>query len=135
MTRYLLDTNAVGDLMNHRHGVDVLAKEARQRGAVIGTCELVVAELFFGVENSATKDENLPRLRHALGGLKCWPLSRAASQEFGRLAALLKRQGRPIGAIDVLIAAIAMTMPNCVVVSNDKDMFEIPGLTVENWAS
>ena len=32
MTRNLLDTNAVGDLMNHRYGVDARAKEARQGG-------------------------------------------------------------------------------------------------------
>jgi tRNA(fMet)-specific endonuclease VapC len=134
MIRYLLDTNAVSDLMNHRHGVDARAKEARQRGEVLGTSEPVVAELYFGLENSATRDENLPLLRHALGGLKCWPLSRAASQEFGRLAALLKREGRMIGPMDILTAAIAMTLPNCVVVSKDRDFREIPGLTVENWA-
>ena len=46
MTRYLLDTNAVGDLINHRHDVEVRAKEARLRGDVIGTCEVVVAELY-----------------------------------------------------------------------------------------
>jgi tRNA(fMet)-specific endonuclease VapC len=135
MTRYLLDTNAVSDLMNHRFGVDVRAKDARLRGAVIGTCEPVVAELYFGVENSASRDENLPVLGRALAGLKCWPLSRAASQEFGRLAAILKRDGRMIGPMDILIASIALTLPDCSVVSKDKDMLQIPGLTVENWAS
>ncbi len=134
MTRYLLDTNAVGDLINHRCGVDVRAKDARLRGAVVGTCEPVAAELYFGVENSATRDENLAKLRHALAGLKCWPLTRAASQEFGRLAAILKREGRVIGPMDILIASIAITLSNCIIVSKDKDMPQIPGLTVENWA-
>ena len=134
MTRYLLDTNAVGDLINHRLGVDLRAKEARLRGAVVGTCEPVAAELFFGVENSATRDENCAKLQHALAGLKCWPLTRAASQEFGRQAAILKRNGRVIGPMDLLIASIALTLPNCIVVSKDKDMLQIPGLIVENWA-
>src|SRR6266568_2911275 len=107
MTRYLLDTNAVGDWLNKRHDVDVRVREARQRGAVIGTCEPVVAELFFGVENSATRDDNLIILRRALSGLKCWPLSRAASHEFGRLMAILTRAGQVIGPGDVLIAPIA----------------------------
>lgn len=31
MKRYLLDTNAVSDWMNQRHGVDLRAREARQR--------------------------------------------------------------------------------------------------------
>jgi C4-dicarboxylate transporter, DctM subunit len=108
MRRYLLDTNAVGDWMNRRYGVDVRVREARLRGDVIGTCEPVVAELYFGVENSATRDENLVRLRRALAGLKCWPLSRTVSQEFGRLMAALKREGRPTGTMDVLIAAIGL---------------------------
>jgi tRNA(fMet)-specific endonuclease VapC len=133
MTRYLLDTNAVGDFLNHRHGVPARVHEARTRGSVIGTCEPVVAELFFGVENSATRDENLARLKRGLRRIKCWPLTRQASGEYGRLALALKRTGRVIGQIDVLIAAIAISFGDCAVVSNDKDMLVIPGLVVVNW--
>jgi tRNA(fMet)-specific endonuclease VapC len=133
MTRYPLDSDAVGDLMKRRYGVDVRVREARSSGAVVGTCEPVVAELFFGVENSDTRDDNLDRLQRALPGLKCWPLTRDASQEFGRLMAILEREGKPIGPMDVLIAAIALTLPNCVVVSIDSDLHRIPRLTVENW--
>lgn len=133
MRRYLLDTNAVGDWINRRHAVHLRARQARQRGAMLGTCEPVVAELFFGVENSFTRDENRVLLRQSLAGLKCWPLSRAASEEFGRLMAELKQAGRTIGPFDVLIAAIAITLGSCTVVSNDTDMKSIPRLTVENW--
>ncbi len=94
----------------------------------------MVAELFFGVENSDTRDENAERLQRALSGLKCWPLTREASREFGRIMATLKRAGTMIGPMDVLIAAIALTLPECVVVSKDTDLLDIPGLTVENWA-
>jgi tRNA(fMet)-specific endonuclease VapC len=133
MKRYLLDTNAVGDFINHRFGVTERAQEARVRGAVIGTCEPVVAELFFGVENSATRDENLKRLQHGLSRLRCWPLDRRASEEFGRVAAALKRAGRLIGPIDMLVAAIALTLGDCTVVTNDKDYLAVPGLSVEDW--
>jgi len=43
--------------------------------------------------------------------------------------------GRPIGVIDSMIAAIAMTLGNCRVVSTDSDLLAVPGLTVENWRS
>jgi hypothetical protein len=33
------------------------------------------------------------------------------------------------------IGAIARTLPNCIVVSNDADLLAISGITVENWAS
>jgi len=134
MRRYLLDTNAVGDWMNRRQGVDLRAREARGRGGVIGTCEPVVAELFFGVENSDTRDENVMRLQRALATLKCWPLTREASREFGRIMTTLKRSGTLIGPMDVLVAAIARTLSDCVVVSKDTDLHHIPGLAVENWA-
>lgn len=65
MRRYLLDTNAVGDWLNRRHGVDLRVREARSRGAVIGICEPVAAEPFFGVENSDTRNENAERLKRA----------------------------------------------------------------------
>jgi tRNA(fMet)-specific endonuclease VapC len=133
MTRYLLDTNAVSDFINHRYGVSERAREARVRGAVIGTCEPVVAELFFGLENSASRDENLQRLRHGLSRLRCWPLDRRASEEFGRLVVALKRVGRLIGPMDMLIAAIALSLGDCTVVTNDKDYLSVPGLKVENW--
>jgi len=35
MNRYLLDTNAVGDFINHRYGLPQRVGEARRRGAII----------------------------------------------------------------------------------------------------
>jgi tRNA(fMet)-specific endonuclease VapC len=35
--------------------------------------------------------------------------------------------------IDIMIAAIACELRNCVVVSSDSDLSAIPGLRVENW--
>ena len=134
MTRYLLDTNAVGDLMNGRHGVELRVKQASREGAIIGTCEVVAAELFFGAENSANRDTNLALLNQTLAGLRTWPLTRAASKEFGRLSATMKKRGKAIGSLDVMIAAIALTL-DCVVVSRDSDMLAVPGLPVENWAT
>jgi tRNA(fMet)-specific endonuclease VapC len=92
-----------------------------------------VAELFAGIENSATRDDNLVVLRRTLAGLKCWPLNRRASEEFGRLFVALKRAGRLIGPIDMLVAAIALSLGDCTVVTTDKDFQSVPGLKVENW--
>lgn len=135
MKRYLLDTGIMGDFINRRRGVDDHAREARKQGAAIGTCMPVVGELFFGVEASQTRDENRKRLTRALSGIPCWPYSREAAEEYGRLAAELKRIGRTIQQIDIMIAAIARTLGDCTVVSRDGDLTEVPGLPVENWAT
>lgn len=133
MTRYLLDTKAVADFINHRYGLPARVAEALRQGAIIGTCESVVAELLFGAENSAAPAENLRRRDHGLSRLRCWPLDRKASQEFGRLVCTLKKAGRLIGPIDSMIAAIALSLGNCVVVTKDEDFRAVPGLRVENW--
>ena len=89
MKRYLLDTGIIGHFIDHRHGVDLRVCEARQLGARIGTCFPVIGELFAGVELSASREKNLPRLRRALTQLICWPFDRAAAEEFGRVFAEL----------------------------------------------
>jgi tRNA(fMet)-specific endonuclease VapC len=133
--RYLLDTGIMGDFINHRRGVDGRVRKARRQGARIGTCLPVVGELFFGVEASAIRDENLKRLKRALSGVVCWPFDRPAAEEYGRLAAELRRIGRPMQQIDIQIAATALSLGDCTVVSADSDLAAVPGLSVENWAS
>jgi tRNA(fMet)-specific endonuclease VapC len=90
--------------------------------------------LFFGVEASATREANLARLKRALSQIVCWPFDRGAAEEYGRLAAILKRTGRPMQQIDIQIAAIALSLGNTTVASADSDLAAVPGLAVENWA-
>jgi len=57
-----------------------------------------------------------------------------AAVEYGRLAAELHRRGRAVQQIDIQVAAIALTLADCTVVSKDSDLLDVPRLTVENWA-
>jgi tRNA(fMet)-specific endonuclease VapC len=91
--------------------------------------------LFFGVEASRSRDINFARLVRALSGITCWPYTANSAKEYGRIAAELKRIGRPMQQIDIMIAAIACELGNCVVVSSDSDLSAIPGLRVENLAA
>jgi tRNA(fMet)-specific endonuclease VapC len=36
--------------------------------------------------------------------------------------------------IDIQIAAVALSLGNCTVVSGDSDLSAVPGLTVEKWS-
>jgi tRNA(fMet)-specific endonuclease VapC len=133
MRRYLLDTNTAGDLLEKRGAVPDRARKARRRGGHPGIGIPVLAELYYGVEFSATRDKNLKRLQRALAGLTIWPFEEKAAAEFGRLRAELRRLGRPMQVIDIMIAAVALSLRNCTVVSADSDLAAVPGLTVENW--
>jgi tRNA(fMet)-specific endonuclease VapC len=135
MKRCLLDTNMAGDLIDKRHGVDERVREARRKGNRIGIGIPVLGELYYGVEFSSSREKNFQRLRRAMSGLTIWPFEERAAAEFGRLRAELRRLGRPMQVIDIMIAAIALTLGDCTVVSADSDLVAVPGLSVENWAS
>jgi len=135
MKRFLLDSNAASDYINRRHHVFDRARVEVGRGNPVGIAMPVLAELAAGIERSSSRDRNMQALRTAMSALKLWPFDESAAYEYGRLLAELARQGRPIGSIDVMIAAVARSLGNCVVVSIDSDFQAVPGLTVENWRS
>lgn len=134
MKRYLLDTNALGDLVGRRRGVDVRVRAA-SRVAVVGTATPAVAEFLYGVEHSTSRDHNMRIAQRALARLVVWPFDLAAAEEYGRLFARLRTAGRMMQQPDVMIAAVARMLTNCTVVSSDSDMHAVPGLSVEDWRS
>ncbi len=134
MKRYLLDTGPAQDMINRRRGVLERVDEERHLGNRIGICVPVLGELWSGVEGSISRDRNAQRLRNTLSRLVVWPYTNDAAAEFGRLFAALRQLGRPMQQVDIQIAAIALSLGNCTVVSTDSDLNAVPGLTVENWA-
>jgi tRNA(fMet)-specific endonuclease VapC len=132
--RYLLDTNALADCIFRRRGVHDRTRAARLAGHKVGTGIPVLAELYAGIEFSATRDANLNVVNRHVGLFRHWPFTTEAAREFGRLYATLRSSGRTIQTVDLMIAAIAITLGNCRVITSDSDLSAIPGLNVENWA-
>lgn len=133
MSRFLLDTGPAQKFVTKDPLVTRVAKERRQQGHMIGICIPVLGELWSGVEGSDSRDVNAQRLLNQLSRLVLWPYDKPAAAEFGRVFALLRKIGRPMQQIDIQIAAIAMTLGNCTVVTTDSDLSAVPGLSVENW--
>jgi len=134
LRRYLLDTGPAADFVNRRQGVYERAKQAAGNGDRLGICTPVLGELWAGVCGSATRKQNEQRLIRRLNDLVVWPFEENAARQFGELFAELRRLGRPMQQIDVQIAAIALTLGNCTVVTKDSDFQAVPGLTIENWS-
>ena len=65
---------------------------------------------------------------------RLWPFTPQAAAIYGRLYAELRRKGRVIQQVDLQIAAIALELGQCKVVTEDSDLSAVPGLSVENWA-
>lgn len=102
-------------------------------GHMIGIATPVLAELYYGVEYSDTADHNRKLLQRSLSDLSLWTLTEEASEVYGRVRADMRRSGRTIQAIDVMVAAIALSLSRCIVVSCDRDLLAVKGLSVENW--
>ena len=134
MMRYLLDTGIAQDFINHRNGVRECADLVRHQGSRIGICTPVLGELWSGVDGSNSRERNLQLLRRALSRLVVWPYTNEAAEQYGRVFAELRRIGRPMQQIDIMVAAIAFSLGECTVVSDDSDLAAVPGLAVENWA-
>ena len=109
-------------------------RQAGRAGHRVGTGLPAVAEVLYGLEYGGRPDD-IRRFEAGLRRLILWPFDLAAAREFGRLMAVLRRAGRPMQVTDVRLAAIALSLGNCTVVTSDTDLSAVPGLAVENWAA
>ena len=134
MRRYLLDSNALNLFVFRRSGVYDRSVEARRGGATIGTAIPVVAELLGGTLFSASSGVNLPRVTRGIRLLRVSPFDMPAALEYARPYATLRPVGVEMQAIDLMIAAVAMTLSDCTVVTSDGDFRRVPGLRVADWA-
>ena len=56
-----------------------------------------------------------------------------AAEEFGRLRAILRRQGSVFSPLDLQIAAVALSRNLTLVTRNTRDFVATPGLRIEDW--
>lgn len=131
MTRYLLDTNILSELIRNPQG------KAAQRIARVGedricTSIIVAAELRYGCAKSGSS-----RLTQAvedlLAEIDVLPFDGPADVEYGFVRSRLEAAGKPIGGNDLLIAAHAKSIDAIVVTANVDVFSRVHGLKVENW--
>ncbi len=131
MTRYMLDTNIISDLIRNPQG------KAAKRVAKVGednicTSIIVAAELRYGCAKSGS-DRLLKVVEDLLGEIDILPLEIPADSEYGGIRAELEAAGRPIGGNDLLIAAHAYATGAIIVTANADEFKRVRGLKVENW--
>lgn len=70
-----------------------------------------------------------------LEDVKVAPFDSADALESGRLSAVLKKAGTPIGHSDTLIAGHALSLKLTLVTNNVKHFSRVPELRVVNWST
>jgi tRNA(fMet)-specific endonuclease VapC len=91
------------------------------------------AELQYGVEHSADIAHNQRILDEFVARLSVWPWDQDAVAHYGRIRCHLEQKGTPIGNMDLLIAAHALSRKCTLVTNNLKEFERVPGLKTANW--
>ena len=127
----LLDTNICIYIINAKPA-DVLERFRQYRMGEVGLCSVVAAELAFGVAKSGSL-RNRQALEMFMAPLTILPFDQQASWVYGDLRADLQKRGTPIGSLDTLIAAHALSQQATLVTNNTREFAMVPGLRLENW--
>lgn len=131
--RYLLDTNICIFIINHQPPL-VRARFERVPVGEIGISSVTLSELHYGAAKSGRPTKNMKALRKFLLPLDVLAYDEHAAERYGQLRASLERAGTPIGPMDLMIAAHALSARFTVVTSNRREFDRVPGLVTEDWS-
>ena len=99
----------------------------------IGISSITLAELRYGVSKSKYAEKNANALDEFIIPLEVVSFDDTAAQAYGGIRAALELAGTPIGAMDMLIAAHAVSLGVNLVTNNTREFSRIPSITLLDW--
>jgi tRNA(fMet)-specific endonuclease VapC len=132
--RHILDTDTSIELIRSR-SASILKRLRQCQVGSVGISSITLAELQYGVAKSSDPGRNQVALLEFCAPLEILVFGPAAADAYGRIRAALEKKGLPIGPLDTLIAAQALSLPATLVTCNEREFRRIEGLKVENWLS
>ena len=134
MIKYMLDTNICIYIIKQKPE-NVINRFRQLKISSLAISAITLSELEYGVMKSSMADQNQFALSQFIAPIEILPYGDDAAQYYGNIRAFLEKQGTPIGALDMLIAAHALSV-NCTLVTNNlKEFSRVPHLLIENWIS
>jgi tRNA(fMet)-specific endonuclease VapC len=92
----------------------------------------VLCELEAGIQQTTKLEENRRRLGQLLRHVRLWPLDADSARLYGAVYIELRRQGRVLSQVDMVLAALAR-QHKLVILTTDRDFEALTDLRVENW--
>jgi predicted nucleic acid-binding protein len=125
VTPLLLDTNAYSDL---KRGSEPLAELVRAAEEILLSA-VVVGELLYGFRHGSRLKRNLAELQELLATpyARLVPVSWVTADRYARIAAYLRKKGKPIPTNDIWIAAHAAET-GAYLVSSDPHFEHVEGI-------
>jgi len=129
--RYLLDTNTASYVIKG-NPPRVRERLINVPMSEVGISVITEAELRFGV----AKHSDFPKLRLAVDEfllrLEILPWDSVAALHYAQLRSLLEARGKPMGNMDMMIAAQALAV-EAILVTSDRVFRRITQLIIEDW--
>jgi len=130
--KYLLDTDTFSFVVDGRHP-EVRRMVAEKRSEV-SISALTLAEAMFGARKRRShRLESLIDMFCEMFPVVPW--TEDAASAYADVRARLEESGKPIGDMDMLIAASAIAGGFVLVTNNVRHFQRIDGLAVENWVN
>ncbi|HIJ95981.1 MAG TPA: type II toxin-antitoxin system VapC family toxin [Desulfuromonadales bacterium] len=130
--RYMLDTNICSYILKN-HPASVKQKLEEVGAGNICISAIVLAELYYGAARHPKGIVIRREIYNFVSRLVVIPWDENAADHYGAIRASLEKTGSLVGAMDMLIAAHAMSCGTTLVTNNLREFDRIKGLTSLNW--
>jgi len=127
---YLLDTDTVS-LIVRKHP-SIIAHLIKHENDEICISAITYAELYYGLEKKGS-ERLFNEVVSIMGKITIVNFDSSQSEIYGKIRVQLEKSGTPLGDMDMLIAAAAVSSKAILVSHNTKHFSKIKGLMVEDW--
>ena len=125
------DSSFLVDIMRREAGAIRLFEQYENADQSLSTTGITALELYKGAYCSSDRN-NLEKVKKVLGLFTIIPVDEYIYEAYGRLAAGLQLNGRPLGVFDEVIAAIALCTDQ-EIITRDQHFRNVPGLTIVQY--
>ena len=129
---YLLDTNTCIYVINKKPS-SVVERIQTKRPEQIAVSTITQAELEYGIARSKYPEQNRVALLEFLFPFRLLDFDQMAALQYGLIRSYLESKGKPIGPMDLPLAAQAKSNDLVLVTNNEREFQRIEGLRIENW--
>ena len=130
--KLLLDTNICIYIIKQQPAT-VIKHFLEYQVGDIGISSITLSELRYGVAKSTHREKNANALDEFIIPLEVVSFDEDAAHAYGEIRAALEKSGTPIGAMDMLIAAHAVSLGIPLVTNNAREFARIPAINIIDW--
>lgn len=131
--KYMLDTNICIYLIKKK-SEKVLRHFKTHSIGDIGISSITLAELRYGAEKSQQVQKNREALYEFLLTFEIADFDDEAAVSYGTVRVALEKAGTPVGSMDMLIGAHALSLGATLVTNNVREFRQIKNLHIADWS-